>query len=344
MRILAVLWNHFVSKKSGYGHLYSTKDRTYSVARFVFGRPAVRMLTYNPTKWFGLISAVSILCFSCGSVKTPPDAAPPYVETDFHSVEADFCGVHYFGVGGCSLPVGTGTSKISLAIQGFLTGEVAIFSDTCHTEFKARYKDNEKVVVTLKDLVGEDKLARVHSCTFRVVVAPDVIKNSQEKMWPRTGQFYLEVTQPTWISLPAAADQVRASEAPESPRAIVKGSGEYLLSGCAPPVQGSFVDVLQLSFQRKTSCKYQLGIKGSDGKKYSWILLRNVYKQNTEVLPKSKITKDGKQICVEVSPEYTTFVSINNVWKNGYRVCSSEPGPWAVRVFTTKRNSYEMVR
>jgi len=372
--MLKALWNRFVELKNGCGLPFLTKEKPCYGANSAFDYlelrrkmdldPTDRLYPYvmNPgqvnqqlglmtknKKFLPLIAVVSILFSSCGSPTTRPDPAPAYSDGGYRSVEMSMCGKYFFGVGGCHYASGTAATD-RLGVQGFAKGEIAVFSDLCHVDFKTRYGENEFISIALSDLLDTSTLQRNHSCTLRVIVSPDPLKGSEEKIYPRVGEIYVEVRSPGIQGLPLPiADQVRLSDQPDQKGLSIpmQSAGEYQQTRCADaPIQQGFVPPL-LTFEpiaRVKSCKYQYSVRTQDGKKYSQVFMRNVYAANTVLLARPKITREADKLCIESDPSVTTFIAIDSEWTNKTKLCAKGKGPFKVRVFTTKRNYFEIVK
>jgi len=347
--MLKALLNQFVNKKNGCGLPSSTAGRTSFGALIASAKVARRFpnLPYNHRLF--LIVAASLVFSSCGSPTTRPDPAPAYSDGGYRSVEMSMCGKYFFGVGGCHYASGTAATD-RLGVQGFAKGEIAVFSDLCHVDLKTRYGENEFVSIALSDLLDTSTLARAHSCTLKVIVSPDPIKGSEEKVYPRVGEIYVEVRSPgiQGLALPTA-DQVRLSDQPDQKgfQIPMQSAGEYQLTRCAePPVVAAFPqgDLVLPNLARKSSCKYQYAVRTADGKKYSQVFMRNVYAANTVLLARPKITREADKLCIESDPSVTTFIAIDAEWTNKTKLCAKGKGPFKVRVFTTKRNYFEIVK
>lgn len=349
MRMLKALWNQFAGKKNGCGHQFLIGGRTSFAALSASAKVAKRFPSLPYSHRLFLTVAASLVFSSCGTPNTRPDPNPAYSDGGYRSVEMSMCGKYFFGVGGCHYASGSAATD-RLGIQGFAKGEITVFSDLCHVDYKVRYGENEFVSVALSDLLDTSTLQRQHSCTLKVIVSPDPLKGSEEKIYPRVGEIYVEVRSPGIQGLPLPiADQVRASDQPDQ-RGIsipMQSAGEYQVTRCQEPTVQTPFGPGELTFpqlSRKFSCKYQYAVRTQDGKKYSQVFMRNVYAANTVLLARPKMTRDGDKFCIEADPSTSTFLAIDNEWTNKTKLCVKGKGPFKVRVFTTKRNYFEIVK
>lgn len=340
--------NQSASPKVGSSPQSSIGERIYSAALSVLAWEERNPLLSFAILMAGLISLAFGLS-GCATHTVPePASTPAYADSNYHSVEMTACGATYFGVAGCSFASGESANEV-LSIQGYNTGEISIFSDLCHVDWKSRYDLNQALQVSLVTLLGHNTLVRADSCTLKVVVSPDPIKNSEDAVATRVGEFVLEVRSPGIqdLALPPG-DQVRSSEQPDSLgiSMTMPEAGVWQLDACSHILQGAFGPGLVTlpTLQRNTSCKYQVAIKLASGKKLSGTFLRNVYSVGTILLAQPVLQRDSQKLCVIADPVTTTFVSIDSTWVNGNSICQSGPGPFTVRVWTVKRNLYEMVQ
>lgn len=341
--------NQSVDKNSGSSHPSSIGERLYSVVQSVLAWEERNPLLSFVILMAGLLSLAFGLS-GCATHTVPePASTPTYADSNYHSVEMTACGATYFGVAGCSFASGESAQE-NLTIQGYNTGEISIFSDLCHVDWKTRYDINQAVQVSLVTLLGHNTLVRSDSCTMKIVVSPDPIKNSEDAVAPRVGEFVLEIRNPGIQDLGfPPGDQVRSSTQPDAVGLSMSMSeaGEYQLTKCSGEhIVAKFLPGLVVlpSFDRMSACKYQIAVKLTSGKKLSGTFLRNVYSAGTILLAQPVLQRDKEKLCVTADPVTTTFVSIDSNWANSNSICQTGPGPFTVRVWTVKRNLYEVVQ
>jgi len=360
MHIKAIIYKVYVALKTGFTLPYLTKERTYlgvlnALHFFLLNTPKISTKILRHKKLlqtYPIPILLANLIFSGCGIRVNPDPFRSYFEQNYMSAEMNVCGTNFFGVGGCTFASGD-SAAVSLSVQGYGSGEVAIISELCRVDWKQRYEKNQTVSITLAALFNTANLARTNSCTLQVLVSPDAIAGSEEAVSPRVGQLYIEVASPETnpLRFPTAADQIRESESektvPESSVVLPlpNESGTWLLTRCADNISGSFREAIVLpEFSRKRSCKYQLAVRTESGKKYSGVFLRNIYKADTVLMARPLITRTENQVCVNADPQVTTYVSINSEWKNESSMCYSGVSPFVVRAWTVKRNFAETVQ
>lgn len=345
MRIPKIKLFHSADRLNGLGLQCSTFDRLFLNALDVsawLDRPLPSLAM--------LILLLSCLCLvSCGAPRVEPDEAPAYSQVGYHSAEINLCGHDFFGVAGCSFASGSSANQ-SVQIQAYAVGEISILSELCHVDWKHRYTENETVTISLADLLGVATLERSNSCTLRVIVSPDPLKDSEQPVFPRTGLIAIEVRSPgiSDLLLPPG-DQVRSSDVPDSQgfQKEMTASGEFLLTKCdGSRIQQEFAPghLVLPALDRKTSCKYQYAVRLSDGNIFSGVFQRSVFAANTVLLARPSIQRTPGKICIQADPSATTFVAINNEWSNGADMCADGPGPFKIRVWTVKRNYAEVIQ
>lgn len=287
---------------------------------------------------------ITILLSSCGHV-VKEDQAAPYSDTNYLSIETELCGMLGVGLNGCYVKNGESVGNRSLVVQGIYQGEVEIISSGCGINLVERYSMNERKAIPLSRLYGKNTLSRNDSCTFRIVLKPDVIKDSKVKMFPRLGRIFIEVLPSDVSRLEGSiGDRVAASSSDSSSITVtlpVKENGKFQLANCSgSPIQGDIVNgVAKLpGLKRDKDCKYQIAFR-TDSKKYIWIYYRNVYLRNTDILPDPVVTQKGREFCVTANDSITTFVSINDKWSNSNNLCLNVSGLAIIRTITVKRNS-----
>lgn len=306
------------------------------------------VLAYIGLLYFFLIASISVLgLYGCGGTETQPepDTTPAYSEVNYLSVETSICGTYAFGLNGCYIPEGSAAKGYSLKVQGFAKGTITVLG--CSKEVKRRYSQNQLIAIPLDDLYEKAALSRSDSCTFRVIVAPDYIEGSTDKIFPRLGKVTIEVHAKgvTPLKRPMG-QQVRESNSIIPVVIDVPSTeGEFLFSGCGSEYRGQFFNgkATLPAFDLKKDCLYVIGFKAATGERYLWSHYVSVYKAKTILLPRVAKFKSSSEFCIEAGPT-TTFIALNNEWSNSNRICADLPGPFRVRTFTVKRNSYEFVR
>lgn len=295
--------------------------------------------------------AIILLLTACAYV-VKNDSANPYSSTNYQSIETTACGLTTIGPNGCYVESDASISNSSIAVQGFYKGEIEFFSDLCNINFVERYNLNERVVFPLSRIYGKNRLEASDSCTFTIIMKPDVVDKSDVKMWPRIGRVFVEVMRPGVQPLKLSrGDQVMTKNSSSGSTTVslpVNEDGVYQVLGCSnTEVTGKVNNgkaVIQ-DFPRNRNCKYQVNFKTVTGKKYSWIFFRNVYAVNTDILAKPKITRVGNKVCVEGNQSILSFVSINEKWENSHKMCHTVgSGSAIVRTFTVKRNTFHVVK
>lgn len=289
-------------------------------------------------------SLILTILTACGHM-VKEDQADAYSDTNYLSVESILCSNAGTGLNGCYVQDGESIADKSLIIQGLYQGEVEIFSQSCGINIVERYGLHERKVIPLSRLYRKNTLRREDSCTFRIVLKPDVLKDTKVKMYPRLGRFFIEVLPAGVERFPAAfGDQISQSSSSSGDWLLtlpVKEDGKFQLAHCSgEPIQGEIVKGAAKipGFKRDKDCKYQVALRTAS-KKYIWIYYRNVYLRNTDLLPEPRVTKEGNKLCVYANESITTFVSINNNWKNSSEICAEVSGISTIRTVTVKRNN-----
>lgn len=303
------------------------------------------VLAYIGLLYFFAIGAFVVLGFyGCGGTETQPepDTTPAYSEVNYLSVETSICGSYAFGLNGCYIPEGSQAKSYTLRVQGFAKGTITVMG--CSREIKRRYSQNQVISIPLDDLYEKATLVRTDSCTFRVIVAPDYIEGSEDKIYPRIGKVIIEVHAKGVVPLkrPMGAQYRETNSIIPVVIDLPSAEGEFLFTGCGSEYRGQFFGgrATLPAFDLKRDCLYVIGFRSTTGERYLWSHYVSVYKARTILLPRVAKSKTSTEFCVEGGPT-TTFIALNNDWANSNRICADLPGPYRIRTFTVKRNSYE---
>lgn len=280
---------------------------------------------------------------SCGHV-VKEDPGNSYTDTNYLSVESKLCGNFSSDINECYVKENQDISNLNLFVQAVYTGEIQVLSSSCNINFNLRYGLHENIKIPLKNIYNKKSLLRQDSCTFTIILKPDVIKDSKVKMFPRIGKFYIEVLK-SGIKEFSPLKPIQAMEStsllPEKTLKLpIKENGEFQLADCENNlIKGNVVNgnFTLPKLNRKISCKYQIGIKTSNNK-FIFVYYINVFTRKTTILPNPKLTVKNDQICADSSEDTTTFISINNKWKNGNSICAKKEKENIIRVYTVKRN------